>query len=263
LLVSAYALSYPDGLNGKKIAGHLRKAYELKSNSSQKTVFIGDSNMEQFCPRIDKFISENPGKFNSAIFIGNQGLRCYPMYTMFITDSEQCSSVKEDITHLTNDKDVEAVVLIFSWFAYDHLIKDKTGYERLSQFISAISKNKRFYLILNMPDGEELNPKNMFTGSRLRTLDTKNTEKVVFDYQGFLDRHKTIRAELANLAIKNGAIVIDPIKYLCPENKCPVFDSEGNPLYRDEMHMRASYVRSSADYIDITVKPSANAPSSH
>ena len=263
LLVAAYDRDYPDGLKGKIIAGHLRRAYELKSGLSHKTLFIGDSNMEQYYPRIDKLISENPGKFNSAIFIGNQGLRCYPMYTMFITDSEQCSSVKEDITHLTNDKDVEAVVLIFSWFAYDHLIKDKTGYERLSQFISAISKNKRFYLILNMPDGEELNPKNMFTGSRLRTLDTKNTDKVVFDYKGFLDRHKIFRTELENLAIKNGAIVIDPIKHLCRENKCPVFDSEGNPLYWDEMHMRASYVRSSADYIDITVKPSANAPSSH
>ena len=263
LLVAAYDRDYPDGLKGKIIAGHLRRAYELKSDLSQKTLFIGDSNMEQYYPRIDKLISENPGKFNSAIFIGNQGLRCYPMYTMFITDSEQCSSVKEDITHLANDKDVEAVVLIFSWFAYDHLIKDKTGYERLSQFISAISKNKRFYLILNMPDGEELNPKNMFTGSRLRTLDTKNTDKVVFDYKGFLDRHKIFRTELENLAIKNGAIVIDPIKHLCRENKCPVFDSEGNPLYWDEMHMRASYVRSSADYIDITVKPSANAPSSH
>ncbi len=263
LLVAAYDRDYPDGLKGKIIAGHLRRAYELKSDLSQKTLFIGDSNMEQYYPRIDKLISENPGKFNSAIFIGNQGLRCYPMYTMFITDSEQCSSVKEDITHLANDKDVEAVVLIFSWFAYDHLIKDKTGYERLSQFISAISKNKRFYLILNMPDGEELNPKNMFTGSRLRTLDTKNTDKVVFDYKGFLDRHKIFRTELANLAIKNGAIVIDPIKHLCRENKCPVFDSEGNPLYWDEMHMRASYVRSSADYIDITVKPSANAPGNH
>ena len=263
LLVAAYDRDYPDGLKGKIIAGHLRRAYELKSDLSQKTLFIGDSNMEQYYPRIDKLISENPGKFNSAIFIGNQGLRCYPMYTMFITDSEQCSSVKEDITHLANDKDVEAVVLIFSWFAYDHLIKDKTGYERLSQFISAISKNKRFYLILNMPDGEELNPKNMFTGSRLRTLDTKNTDKVVFDYKGFLDRHKIFRTELANLAIKNGAIVIDPVKHLCRDNKCPVFDSEGNPLYWDEMHMRASYVRSSADYIDITVKPSANAPSSH
>ena len=263
LLVAAYDREYPDGLKGKIIAGHLRRAYELKSDLSQKTLFIGDSNMEQYYPRIDKLISENPGKFNSAIFIGNQGLRCYPMYTMFITDSEQCSSVKEDITHLANDKDVEAVVLIFSWFAYDHLIKDKTGYERLSQFISAISKNKRFYLILNMPDGEELNPKNMFTGSRLRTLDTKNTDKVVFDYKGFLNRHKIFRTELANLAIKNGAIVIDPIKHLCRENKCPVFDSEGNPLYWDEMHMRASYVRSSADYIDITVKPLANAPSSH
>ena len=263
LLVAAYDRDYPDGLKGKIIAGHLRRAYELKSDLSQKTLFIGDSNMEQYYPRIDKLISENPGKFNSAIFIGNQGLRCYPMYTMFITDSEHCSSVKEDITHLANDKDVEAVVLIFSWFAYDHLIKDKTGYERLSQFISAISKNKRFYLILNMPDGEELNPKNMFTGSRLRTLETKNTDKVVFDYKGFLDRHKIFRTELENLAIKNGAIVIDPIKHLCHENKCPVFDSEGNPLYWDEMHMRASYVRSSADYIDITVKPLANAPSSH
>jgi hypothetical protein len=219
--------------------------------------------MEQYYPRIDKLISENPGKFNSAIFIGNQGLRCYPMYTMFIKDSEQCSSVKEDITYLANDKDVEAVVLIFSWFAYDQLIKDKTGYERLSQFISTISKNKRFYLILNMPDGDELNPKNMFTGSRLRTLDIKNADKVAFDYKGFIDRHKNFRTELTNLAIKNGAIVIDPVKHLCRDNKCPVFDSEGNPLYWDEMHMRASYVRSSADYIDITVTPLANTPSSH
>jgi len=263
LLVAAYDRDYPDGLKGKIIAGHLRRAYELKSDLSQKTLFIGDSNMEQYYPRIDKLISENPGKFNSAIFVGNQGLRCYPMYTMFITDSEQCSSVKEDITHLANDKDVEAVVLIFSWFAYDHLVKDKTGYERLSQFISAISKNKRFYLILNMPDGEELNPKNMFTGSRLRTLDTKNTDTVVFDYKRFLDRHKIFRKELENLAIKNGAIVIDPIKHLCRDNICPVFDSDGNPLYWDEMHMRASYVRSSADYIDITVKPLGNVPGSH
>ena len=105
----------------------------------------------------------------------------------------------------------------------------------------------------------------MFTGSRLRILGIKNVEKVVFDYQGFLDRHKAIRTTLVNLAIKNGAIVIDPINYLCPENKCPVFDSEGNPLYRDEVHMRASYAKSSAVYIDITLNPNplANAPSKH
>jgi NADPH:quinone reductase-like Zn-dependent oxidoreductase len=176
---------------------------------------------------------------------------------MFITDSEQCASVMKDITDLANDKNVESVVLAFNGDSYDHLIEDKTGNERLAQFINAVSKNKRIYLILNMPDGDELNPKNMFTGSRLHTLDIKDTEKVVFDYQGFLDRHKNIRTKLANLAIKNGAIVIDPIKYLCPENKCPVFDSEGNPLYRDEVHMRASYAKSSAVYIDITVKPTS------
>jgi peptidoglycan/LPS O-acetylase OafA/YrhL len=265
LLVAAYDWSYPDGLKGKILAGHLRRAYELKSGLSQKTLFFGDSNMEQYYPRVEKLLSENPGKYNSAIFVGNQKLRCYPMFTMFIKASEQCDSVMKDITDIANDKDVISVVLIFSAYAYDHLIEEKIGSERLAQFINTISKSKRVYLILNMPDGEELNPKNMFTGSRLRTLDTKNAEKVVFDYQGFLDRHKNIRTEVTNLAIKNGAIVIDPIKYLCPDNKCPVFDSEGNPLYRDEMHMRASYVRSSAAFIDITVKPNslANAPVNH
>jgi peptidoglycan/LPS O-acetylase OafA/YrhL len=255
LLVAAYDWNYPDGLKGKIIAGHLRRAYELQSDLSQKTLFIGDSNMEQYYPRIDKLISENPGKYNSAVFVGNQKLRCYPMYTMFIADSELCDSVMKDITDLANDKDVESVVVAFSADAYDHLIEDKLGFERLAQFINTISKSKRIYLILNMPDGEELNPKNMFTGSRLRTLDIKNAEKVVFDYKGFIDRHKKIRTELVNLAIKNGAIVIDPIEYLCPETKCPVFDSEGSPLYRDEVHLRASYAKSSAVYIDITVTP--------
>jgi len=257
LLVAAYDWNYPDGLKGKIIAGSLRRAYELKSDLSQKTLFVGDSNMEQYYPRIDKLLSENPGELNSAIFVGNQKLRCYPMFTMFITDSEQCVSVMKDITDLANDKDVESVVLAFNGDAYNHLIADKTGSEHLAQFINAVSKSKRIYLILNIPDGDELNPKNMFIGSRLRTLDIKNTEKVVFDYQGFLGRHKNIRTKLANLAIKNGAIVIDPIKYLCPENICPVFDSEGNPLYRDEVHIRASYAKSSAVYIDITVKPTS------
>jgi peptidoglycan/LPS O-acetylase OafA/YrhL len=260
LLRAAYDWDYPDGLKGRIVAGQLRRAYELKSNLAQRTLFIGDSNMEQYYPRISKLLSENPTKFNSAIFIGNQRNRCYPIYKLFITDLDQCDSIMKDITHLANDKDVEAVVLAFSGSAYDHLIEEKVGYEHFSQFINTTSKTKRVYLILNMPDGEELNPKNMFTGSRLHTLDIKNTAHILFDYKGFLGRHKDIRTELGNLAIKNGAIVIDPLKYLCPENKCPVFDSEGNPLYKDANHMRASYVKSNAAYVDITVQPNGSHP---
>lgn len=259
LLRAAYDWDYPDGLKGKILAGNLRRAYELKSDLSQKTLFVGDSNMEQYYPRISKLLSENPGKWNSAIFVGNQRERCKPMYRLFITDSDQCDSVMEDVARLANDTAVESVVLAFSGSAYDHLIEGGVGRERMSQFINAISKSKRVYLILNMPDGEELNPRNMFTGSRLRTLEVVNAENTAFDYNGFFGRHENIRVELGKLAIENGAIVIDPIESFCPGKRCPIFDSEGTPLYKDALHMRASYVRSSAGYIDITVKPNAYA----
>lgn len=255
ILAAAYDWEYPDGLKGKILAGNLRRAYAYSGKSAIKTLFVGDSNMEQYYPRITKLISESPDDHNSAVFVGNQRERCDLIHRIYLTDTDACDSVRKDIFDLASRKDVAAIVLIYSGAAYHHLLTEGSGRERLSAFLRrGVSNGKSVYLVLSMPDGDELDPKGMFTGSRFGVLRPKEPRQATLDYTRFMARYGHERVELAELAALNGAHVIDPIASLCPNKQCPVFDSQGAPLYKDSMHMRASYARASATYIDVTLR---------
>jgi peptidoglycan/LPS O-acetylase OafA/YrhL len=256
ILAAAYDWEYPDGLKGKILAGKLRRAYAYNGRSPVKTLFVGDSNMEQYYPRITKLISESPDRYNSAIFVGNQRQRCGLMYRMFLTDADACDSVRKDICDLANSRDVAVIVLVYSGAAYHNLLTEGSGKDRLSEFLRrGVRNGKSMYLVLNMPDGDELDPKSMFMGSRLGVLRPTEPKRATLDYTDFIARYAQDRMELADLAARNGVHVIDPLPYLCPNKQCPVFDSEGAPLYKDSMHMRASYARASATYMDVTLRP--------
>jgi peptidoglycan/LPS O-acetylase OafA/YrhL len=255
ILAAAYDWDYPDGLKGKILAGRLRRAYAYSGNSATNTLFVGDSNMEQYYPRITKLISESPDNYNSALFVGNQRERCDLIYRIFVTDADACDSVRKDIFDLASRKDVAAIVLIYSGPAYHYLLTEGSGRENLSAFIRRyVGNGKRVYLVLNMPDGNELDPKGMFTGSRFGVLRPKEPRQAILDYTHFMATYEQERAELADLAAREGAHLIDPIAYLCPNKQCPIFDGRGAPLYKDSLHMRASYVRASASYIDVTLR---------
>jgi SGNH domain (fused to AT3 domains) len=255
ILAAAYDWEYPDGLKGTILAGSLRRAYAYSSKSAIKTLFVGDSNMEQYYPRITKLISESPDDYNSAIFVGNQRERCDLIYRIYLADTDACDSVRKDIFDLASRKDVAAIVLIYSGSAYHHLLTEGSGRDTLSAFLRRGVKNgKSVYVVLNMPDGDELDPRGMFTGSRFGVLRPKEPRQTTLDYTHFMARYEQERVELADLAARDGAHVIDPIASLCPNKQCPIVDSQGAPLYKDSMHMRASYARASATYIDVTLR---------
>jgi SGNH domain (fused to AT3 domains) len=46
-----------------------------------------------------------------------------------------------------------------------------------------------------------------------------------------------------------GAHIIDPIDYLC-NSVCPTITPDGWPVYRDEGHLEAEYVRSHVYFLD-------------
>jgi SGNH domain (fused to AT3 domains) len=52
------------------------------------------------------------------------------------------------------------------------------------------------------------------------------------------------------IAARTGARVIDPYDYLCRNGFCPAFDEAGQPIYKDEDHLRAAFVREKASFID-------------
>ena len=104
-----------------------------------------------------------------------------------------------------------------------------------------------------MPTGKELDPSNMFEGSRLGSLKAINVKNVTFDINKF---HKTVslsHKKLIQLAISINATIIDPLDTFSLNGMVPIFDVEGNPLYKDSGHITASYARAKASFIDATL----------
>ena len=47
---------------------------------------------------------------------------------------------------------------------------------------------------------------------------------------------------------------LDPVEFLCRGGVCPALEDNGEPRYRDMDHLRATFVREHAEFIDRTLK---------
>jgi hypothetical protein len=158
-----------------------------------------------------------------------------------------------ELEALVHAKEVDAVVFTASWRSYELLLSQQTARERLREFIASLSGSRRVYLILNMPNGKELDPRNMFDGSRLTELRAKDVASVRFDAARFDAGYQPVHDALRGVAAQAGARVVDPLDTLCANRICPVFDPDGRPLYLDEAHMTATYAARAATFIDATM----------
>ena len=174
---------------------------------------------------------------------------------MFFKNTKDCDKLKQGILDTVQDASVDKVVFVYSGAAYHHLSQDSHHLERFYDFMAGVKKIKTVYLVANMPDGPELDPKGMYEGSRLQELRPKLTENQAFDYNRFVGVFGAKRDEMLKTVANLGVRVIDPLQFLCPDRICPIFDAAGNPLYKDGNHMRASYARGSAHFIDQTLLP--------
>jgi hypothetical protein len=62
--------------------------------------------------------------------------------------------------------------------------------------------------------------------------------------------YKQIAENLSGAAAAAGATVIDPLSFLCDAAACRTANSDRSPIYKDGVHLRASYVRENIDYLD-------------
>jgi hypothetical protein len=64
-----------------------------------------------------------------------------------------------------------------------------------------------------------------------------------------------ISEKVQHVAEAAGARVIKPLDYLCDRDVCPIVGQDGRLMYYDYGHLRASYVRDHATYIDQIFRP--------
>ncbi len=64
-----------------------------------------------------------------------------------------------------------------------------------------------------------------------------------------------ISEKVQRVAEAAGAQVIKPLDYLCDSEFCPIADKDGHLMYFNYGHLRRSYVRDQATYIDQIFRP--------
>jgi hypothetical protein len=130
------------------------------------------------------------------------------------------------------------------------------AYASLQQSVAALRKaGKRVVIVLQPPSGQAYDPRNMYQGSRFDSIyPLKNIPNV--DLTSFNHANAEARARLIAIAADTGAELIDPTTSLCEGNTCHVLDANGAPIYTDTTHMRPSYSRRAATYLDDLVMPS-------
>lgn len=55
---------------------------------------------------------------------------------------------------------------------------------------------------------------------------------------------------LKSIATNTGAVAVDPLAYFCEGSVCRATTKDGRPKYMDSQHLRSSYAKEAATFID-------------
>jgi hypothetical protein len=235
-----------------------------------KTLYFGDSNMEQYGPRIDKLITDIIDKTKSAVFATEGG--CPPIPKVKGKNLPRCIGFVEKTIAYAKDPAVEAIVIGAQWFwdlSYssnyyyeDEGVPENLGvgteglnhaYKALEIMLSEFSRaGKKVYLVLNIPTGSEIDPKNMVQRSLLPFGFKIN--KTGIQKSALLGKNNSqVHQRLIDIATNSGAKIIDPLDYLCTEDLCPSLTEDGEPIYKDAAHIRPFFSRERVKFLDETI----------
>ncbi|RZA04193.1 MAG: acyltransferase [Proteobacteria bacterium] len=254
---------------GSLVEAHFRGIGYLHAPSqvnSRLTLFVGDSNMEHYYSRIDEVIKTDP-RANGAIF--KTGGECLPVpLTKADFKHKRCENLAENAYALAAGMpEISTVVISAKWNSYysgaadsGEVIKlGSLAYEdslkRLSRFLKdLVALRKEVFLVLSVPIGPEFDPKFIVRRNIL------NFPNIFYVRGGGLPRSVLdakfgkIQDDLTRIALEAGAKTITPMDSLCGVD-CKSLDDNDEPIYKDAFHLRPSYVRSQAKFMDITLKP--------
>ena len=233
--------------------------------SSHDVLYIGDSNMQQYYPRIEKVLANHPLNSHGAVFATRDW--CAPVESYIPgswgATSPECRAFVHSAFEYAKGSRLDTIVISACWRCYfsgfDGSLgrsgKLNTGVdEALStlqrEIESLVLAGKRVCLILGTPVGADLDPRSMIQrtivppGFRVVISSPKRSEVAAIE---------PVRSRLIKIARATGASVIDPIQSLCDETTCSPVSPKREPVYHDWFDLSPSYVRENVRFLDGTV----------
>jgi len=249
------------GLNGPKSL-----CFDQIGGTGATTLFFGDSNMQHYAPRIVELLKNNSGpEKRGALLLTGGG--CPPLPEVTIDGNKGCLELFPKLNDLLNQENgIDRIVIAARWDLYfskdtsyrfhgEKLCEASTKQKVLNRFGELIhqlvEKGKKVTVVLSTPNDGVLDPRHFykrdFAGSYSKNLKT-------FSKQDYLNKNGALEHEIAEVAIANGAEIIDPLDSLCVNGIC-IAENEDGPIRYDINHLRPGYVREHIHYLDRTVAP--------
>jgi hypothetical protein len=243
----------------------------MEAASAPRAVFVGDSDVEQYYPRVDEVLTRDPLHARSVLFATGGG--CPPLPGVHEAFHAYCADLVTQALRFARAPEVDTVVFCAAWVRYFVRTTAETrsvyrfsaadfrgdltpGGEGATRALAAFEQmvrglrelHKRVFIILQIPFGDDVEPRNMVQrellgmGFRMHVAELSRAQ--MDSAVAWID------ARLRALAQRAGAAVIDPLEFLCDHARCATLDADGDPMYRDEMHLRPAYVREHVSYLD-------------
>ena len=214
-------------------------------------LFVGDSHAAQYIPRILKEAEERNMTVGIIYADG-----CFVVPGV-MSKKSPCKRAIQSFEHILKDPRLQHVVWIQKWGGYQNndsmKIRERSG--RVVTFseggwVSAIRIQKEslkkselsVHIVLDVPWDESRTENSydpLFHISRLRSGEWKGKKQPLPKDKAWLQGNDKVKEQFSSFAT-----IIDPVSIHCPEGWCDLFH------YRDDDHLRASYVRDHAIWID-------------
>jgi peptidoglycan/LPS O-acetylase OafA/YrhL len=238
---------------------------------AQRVLFMGDSNMEQYYPRIDEILTTNPEHTRGAVFVTGGG--CPPIPGVHENHHPWCEGLVGRAVALARDPlyDVSTVVIGAAWQGYLRVPDPRYSYyfqdgefngpilapfegahRAMAAFAAMVGglarSGRKVYIILQIPDEYSFDPYDMVE-RRLGTLRFV-VHTAAIPRREVAAKLAMVDSMLGRIARREGAETLDPLEALCGPSLCPALDASGTPIYRDVGHLRRSFVRDNIAFLD-------------
>lgn len=203
-------------------------------------LFVGDSHVEQYASRA-KILAEQTGK--TVVFLTGGGC----IASIGAGGNDNCKAIPRQLQTLLQDDRIKTVVIGQIWGAHMHE-REKDFYRGVQKYIELIEKfgkGKKVFVLLDCP---------WDYGS----YDLKKRMVNRLDYESFINTDFSVDYPKENYwkegnsyvetKLSPYASIIKTEHLVCPEEKCDLRN------YKDDDHLRSSYVERNAFWIDQTFR---------
>lgn len=221
-------------------------------------LFIGDSHIEQYWPRVNHVVSAAPADMPTVRFFTRGG--CAPLRYRE-SRGPVCQRFLDEALAAAMDAAVDTVVFGAFWESYFKTgrvgeasvrplipLGSQTAENVLAEFGRTVRRltdaGKRVFVLLTAPTDPAFDPR--FMVSRL-TGDRIDAPVQVGPWR---DQVGPVHSGIQAVASAAGAIVLDPVPYVCDGDVCPVAGPRAEPTHADRGHMRPWFVIERAAFLD-------------